>query len=317
MGTNGIGIDLGGTNLRVGLVTGKGSVMIRRSIPVLKPGDGNWVVQTILKECRDLIQVGKPSAVGIGVAGPLNQKTGTIFTPPNLPGLKGMALGPDVGKGLGIPAFLENDANAAAYGEWRAGAGKGTRHFLALTLGTGVGGGIVTNGELLLGADGAAGEFGHIVVDPEGLPCGCGGRGCLESYASATATARRFAEGLRSGKATLPPGYPRAEGEIRSEDVFELAKQEHAFARETLAESGRWLGIGIASLVNVFNPDAVALLGGLAGALEFLMPSILREVKARSMAPARDRVRIIAGSLGGDAGIVGAALGALGRLKEK
>ena len=317
MGTNGIGIDIGGTNLRVGLVNGAGAVMIRRSIPVKKPGDGDWVVQTILKECRDLIQVGNPSAVGIGVAGPLNQQTGTIFTPPNLPGLTGMALGPVVGKGLGIPAFLENDANAAAYGEWRAGSGRGTRHFLAFTLGTGVGGGIVANGELLLGADGAAGEFGHITVDPEGLPCGCGSRGCLESYASATATAKRFADGLKSGKAALPAAYSKAPGEIKSADVFDLAKKGHAFAQEVLAESGRWLGIGIASLVNVFNPDAVALLGGLAGALEFMMPSILREVKARGMVPARDRVRIVAGTLGGDAGIVGAALGALGRLKEK
>ncbi|MCU0723822.1 MAG: ROK family protein, partial [Planctomycetes bacterium] len=203
--------------------------------------------------------------MGIGVAGPLDQSAGKIFTPPNLPGLAGMALGPAVATGLGIPAFLENDANAAAYGEWRVGSGRGTRHFLALTLGTGVGGGIVVDGRILVGADGAAGEFGHVTVHPDGPPCGCGSRGCLEAYASANATARRFVEGVRAGKAALPGSFAKPLEEVRSADVHAFAKDGNAFAREVLAETGRWLGIGVASLVNVFNPDMVALLGGLAG----------------------------------------------------
>jgi len=310
---NAIGIDLGGTNLRASLVTEEGEVQGRLRKPIDDPRDGEGVVNALVSMVRELSGDSNPAVIGIGAAGPLDHVSGSMYSPPNLPGLNGMALGPLVEAGTGLPTFLENDANAAVYGEYCAGAGKGEAVFIGLTLGTGVGGGIILDGEVLRGRDGAAGELGHIVIDPAGLPCACKGRGHLESYASARATASRFVEGLQEGKAVLPPGFAKPLPEIEALDVFDLAKGGHAFAGEVLAESGRWLGIGIASLVAVFDPETVVLLGGMAGAFELLAPPLVKSLESLSIAPSGRRVQIVSGLLGDDAGVVGAASLALDR----
>lgn len=313
---NAVGLDLGGTNLRAGIVTPGGSIVARRSRPLEDPSDGDAIVRTLAALTGEILKDHEAAAVGIGAAGPLDHGRGVMYAPPNLPGLKEMALAARMADAVGLPAFLENDANAAVFGEHRAGAGEGARAFLGLTLGTGVGGGILLDGVLLRGPDGTAGELGHIVVDPDGIECGCGGKGCLEMVASATATRRRYVDAVRRGETTPLPGFRKELETITAADVFHLAEGGDAFAAKVLDETGRWLGIGIATLVNVFNPDAVVLLGGLAGAWTRFRRALGESFRRHAIQPSRDRVRIQPGTLGNDAGLVGAALLALDRLNS-
>lgn len=302
---NAVGIDLGGTNLRAAVVSDAGKILRRVQRPLVDPKDAGAILEDMVSLVEELRSAGSFGAIGVGAAGPLDHREGVMYSPPNLPGLKDVALAGELEAGTGLPVFLENDANAAVYGEYRAGPER-AEVFLGLTLGTGVGGGIVLEGEPFRGPDGTAAELGHIVVQADGLACPCGNRGCLEMYGSATATEKRYDRLLRDA------GKPPRE-ESGTEAIYARARGGDDLAREALETTGRWLGVGIASLVNVFNPDAVVLLGGLAGAHPVLLPPLLEEMRSRAMAPARDRVRIEPGVLGGDAGVVGAALLALKR----
>jgi glucokinase len=312
-----IGIDLGGTNLRASLVTEGGEVLERRRTPVSDVHDGDGIVDAIAALAKETAAGSSPGAIGIGAAGPLDHTTGTMYRPPNLPGLKGMDLAHRIEDRTGLPTYLENDANAAVLGEYRAGAGRMEIVFLGLTLGTGVGGGIVLRGELFRGHGGTAGELGHMVVDPSGPPCLCGGRGHLEGLASAHATAARFREGVLSEKARLPSDFGKDPGEIEALDVFRLAEAGHRYAAEVLAESGKWLGVGIATLQGVFAPEAVILLGGLAGAFPYFRSALWDAFHTWSMTPPGEAPRIAPGELGDDAGVVGAAILALERHRAK
>lgn len=307
-----IGIDLGGTNLRAAAVTDAGEVLEKRARPLGDPADGDGIVEAVAGMALDLLSRGGAMAVGIGAAGPLDHRAGVMYSPPNIPGLKNMPLASRVALRVGLPVRLENDANAAVFGEYRAGAGRGASVLVGLTLGTGVGGGIVLDGELFRGPDGSAGELGHIVVDPEGPSCSCGGRGHLEAYASATATLKRFADGVSAGRAALPGGWTGGVERVTAADIDRFARDGHAFAADALAETGRRLGDGIATLVNVFDPDMVVLLGGLTGAFDLFGPAMRAAIRAQAVSPGRERVRVVPGELGGDAGLVGAALLALG-----
>ncbi|MHC5039766.1 MAG: ROK family protein [Planctomycetota bacterium] len=308
-----IGFDLGGTHIRAGVVSPEGRVLEADTRPLGDPGDGEGIVARMVEMGKDLLSRRPAGVLGIGAAGPLDHRRGCMYSPPNIPGLSGMALASRIQEGVGLPTFLENDANAAVFGEFRAGAGRGAEVLLGLTLGTGVGGGIVLGGELLRGPDGAAGELGHTVVNPDGPPCACGGMGCLEMYASATATVRRYRQGFGKDSLPSPVGEGKSGGERTAEEIFALAQGGDPFAREVLAETGTWLGIGIASMVNIFNPDVVVLLGGLSGAFSAFAPAMEEAFLARGIPPSRDRVRIVRGLHPEDAGMIGAGLLALSR----
>jgi glucokinase len=311
-------MDLGGTNLRSAVVDAGGGILWKTGIPTPPEADREEVVAAIAGICREAVSrardLGDVRAVGAGAAGPLDAGSGVVFTPPNIPGLRNVALAAELDRAVSLPAFVENDANAAAYGEYRAGAGRGAESLVVLTLGTGVGGGIVLGGELLRGAHGTAAEIGHMVLDPTGPPCGCGSRGCLEQYASAPAAVRRWHRSVEDGTFPPPADWSGPLEGADAADLYRLAQAGDPAALAAFAETGRCLGEAIGSLVNVLDPETVVLTGGLAGAAEFFLPALEKTFASRAVSPAREKVRILTGTLGGDAGLVGAALLALERL---
>ena len=201
---------------------------------------------------------------------------------------------------------VENDANAAAWGEFRYGAGKDVEHQVFMTLGTGVGGGVITHGVLLRGAQGAGGELGHVTLDPDGPLCGCGNRGCLEALASGTAIQRRARE-FANDRPTSALGRLAIQRQVLGEDVTRLAEEGDEAAVAVLEETGRWLGIGVAGFVNIFNPEVVAVGGGASRAGEFILGPARREVKLRARSPSRDLAEIKEATLGPASGVLGAA----------
>ena len=289
-----IGVDVGGTKILAGRVTREGTVEQRREEPTPTASEEGLlaglarVVEGLLDE--DVV------AVGFGIPSTIDQRTGTAVTSVNIP-LTDVHLRTWGAEQFGVPVGVDNDANAAALAEWAAGAGRGTRHMVMLTLGTGFGGGLVLDGRLYRGAVGAAGELGHMVVEHDGLPCqgACTGRGHIEAYASGRAADSRAAELLG---AHVGPG-----------SLVGRARDGDDAAREVLADIGRYLGSAIGSLVNVFNPELVVIGGGFGTDAAELVLDPARAVVAReALPPARDLVRIVLAELGSEAGLVGAGL---------
>jgi glucokinase len=249
---------------------------------------------------------GGVSAVGIGIPGVIKFNQGVISTSPNLPGWKNMPIRKMLSQGIEIPVYLENDANAAALGEKWRGAAKDAQDFCFITLGTGVGGGLVLDGKVWRGADGMAGEVGHMTIDPEGPRCGCGNCGCLEMYASAKALQRMVRQACSSGrKSRFFRGFLNEE--TSGEVIHRAAKAGDRISKEAFARMGSALGIGIASLVNLLNLEKVVLGGGLSAAWNFFVPALREEVKSRAFAVPARRVKIVRATAGEDAGVLGAA----------
>jgi glucokinase len=294
-----IGVDVGGTNLRCALVSAEGVVARRESQPTdVSSGCAPFVSRLLLVLNRlkseaeaDGMRV---AAVGLGVPGLLSNE-GVLRSSVNLLPLQGLNLAQVVSAGIGLPVISLNDANASAVGEQRFGAGRPYRSSLMLTIGTGVGAGLILDGRLWTGVDGVAGEFGHITVEPNGRPCGCGNRGCLEQYASATAIAA-CAAGLWGGGVS-----PSAAA------VAEHALNGEAAAAVIFEEAGSYLGIAAAGVINLLNLEAIILGGGVSRSFELLAVPMRRELLARSFTIPGERVRIVLGELGDDAGVLGAA----------
>ncbi|QXE91155.1 ROK family protein [Geomonas subterranea] len=285
-----IGVDLGGSNLRMALVDRQGSVLARSAEPTLPAAGLDSLLSRLLAGVGRLqgeaTRIGaRTVALAVGVPG-LVCSDGVVRASVNVPGLEGVPLARELSLATGLPVAALNDANACAVGEKRYGAGRDYRSLIALTIGTGVGAGLILDGKLWTGADGAAGEFGHIPVEPEGRPCGCGSRGCLEQYASAGAIA---GEG---GDAAV---------------VANRARLGDAAALAVFAEAGRYLGIAMAGVVNLLNLEAVIVCGGVARSFDLLAPALLRELDSRTFSVAGGRVRVEPGMLGDDAGVLGAA----------
>ena len=299
--------DLGGTNTRVSAVTADGSIVasLRRKTP--SSGDAEAIAAEIAGMACELIgQNGThegPFAFGVGAAALVNLPTGTVYSSPNLPQLDGRNLGPMISEGCGLPVTLENDANAAAVGEAWLGAARGTSASICVTLGTGVGGGIILDGRLWRGVDGTAGEIGHICVEPEGVQCGCGSRGCLEQYASATAMSRIALELARD----FPDSLLLQHDGPNSYDVFVAAEAGDQAAKEAFRTSGHYLGIALAGLVNTLNPDTIVLAGGASLAWPYFIDETLNEMKYRAFRRPAERVKLVRAELGDTAGILGAA----------
>jgi glucokinase len=250
--------------------------------------------------------------VGVGSPGPLDTQRGIVLLTPNL-GWVDFPLRDRVSVGLGLPASLDNDANCAVLGEHWRGAARGTRQAIGITIGTGIGGGIILDGALYHGASDCAGEIGHTTIEMNGRRCACGNYGCLEAYASGPAIARRAVElverGADSSLRALMDVDPRS---ITAQVVYEAASAGDALAREVVQDTARILGAAIANLVNVFNPEVVVVCGGVTLAGESLFAPLRREVARRAFRPAVEVCRIVPGALTGSAGVYGAARSFLG-----
>ncbi|MBN1808821.1 MAG: ROK family protein [Planctomycetes bacterium] len=305
------GVDLGGTNVRAGIVDEAG-VLHGGIVKMATPKDAGPdavmdVMAEIIKQAAHSVGLeGKRlSAIGIGSPGPLNSETGVIVWTPNLPGFENYPVTARVVEKTGRPTFLEGDANAACFGEYWMGAARGARSMVMFTLGTGVGGGIVLNGKILRGPHYTGGHVGHMVIDPQGPVCGCGARGCLEQYASATAVARRAAEVLqKEGRSDLN-GVPLER--VASRHVAEAAAAGDDAMKAVLAEAGRALGIGFVNIANVVDPEVIVVGGGLAEAGELILGPAEAFMRDRALFPPRDEIRIVPATLGDSAGIIGAA----------
>jgi len=294
-----IGVDVGGTNLRCALVTRSGVVLRRESAPTdIAAGSASFLSRLVLALNRlradaelDGVRV---AAVGLGVPGLISQD-GVLCSSVNLQPLQGLNLAQLLSTRIGLPVVALNDANASAIGEQRFGAAKPYRSSLMLTIGTGVGAGLILDGRLWTGVDGVAGEFGHITVEPNGLLCGCGNRGCLEQYASATAIAACAAmqAGDLEGMGAASVAARALQGDPESAAIFEQA--------------GYYLGIAAAGVLNLLNLEAIILGGGVAQSFELLAGPMRREISVRAFAIPGARVRILQAELGDYAGVMGAA----------
>jgi glucokinase len=307
-----VGIDAGGTKLLGGVVDE--SLAVRDRVHRFWRGDSRDEVLDVLVEAVEEARAaaGEVDAVGLGIPSIVDAATGSSEWSTHLP-LEGVPVRELMAERLGLPVFVDNDANLALLAESRAGAARGASHAVMLTLGTGIGGGLLLDGRLYRGARGGGAELGHVVVDLDGPPCqgGCPNRGCLEALASGTAIGR---EGAAAGAAQPDSvlGRAVAEGrEITGAFVTELAHDGDALAREVLERVGRWLGAGLSSLVNAFQPEVVVVGGGAIAAGELLLGPAREEAMARVLPPLRDGVRIVAAELGAEAGLVGAGILAL------
>jgi glucokinase len=292
-----IGVDLGGTNLRVAAIDAEGQILQRVSVAAVYEAGPEQVVGDIVNvihKVRSQVTAGDLCGVGIGVPGFIDIDAGIVVGAANLPGFQGFPVRDEIQKHLGTKIILENDANAAALGEMWKGAGKDVRDLVLLTLGTGIGGGIIINGKVLHGFLGMAGEFGHMTIFPDGNPCGCGNCGCLEKHASATAIAA-MGRMMHFGRETT------------SATVYELAMKGNDRALLVFESMGRALGITMASLINIFNFPLYLLSGGPLPAWDLFAPTMFSEVKKRSFTYARTGTRIEKAVLGADAGLFGAA----------
>jgi glucokinase len=250
---------------------------------------------------------GEVLGVGIGSPGPLNRESGLVLETPNL-GWRNFPLRDLVSQATGLPATLDNDANCATYGEWWQGAGRGSETLVGLTLGTGIGGGLVMGGRIHHGASDAAAEFGHMTIDTTGRKCKCGNYGCLEAYASGPNIAARAVEGLEAGVESILSDLVHGRTEdITAATVYDAAVLGDPFADEVIKETAKVLGVGIANLVNALNPDAVVIAGGVTRAGDHLFVPLRKEVRRRAFRSAVDACRIVPAALSDTAGLIGAA----------
>jgi glucokinase len=311
-----LGVDVGGTNVVVGTVAEDGSAAHGLQRERTRTNDGpDAVVQQITAmversleataaafERDDLDVVG----VGIGSPGPLDTKRGIVLMTPNL-GWTNFPLRDRVSEAVGLPATLDNDANCAIFGEWWRGAARGCRVVVGLTVGTGIGGGIVLDGRIFHGASDIAGEIGHMSIDSTGRRCKCGNYGCLEAYASGSAIADRAVEGIDVGTDTRLPEYVNGDLEtVTAQVVYDAAHDGDEYALEVIKDTARFLGTGVANLLNIFNPEIVVICGGVTAAGERLFGPLRKEVALRAFKPAVEVCRIVPGELLGTAGVYGA-----------
>jgi len=314
-----VGIDIGGTNLVVGTVAEDGSELVGMVVDSTHSEEGaDAVMERIGRLVKNSVAAAKGKeviGVGIGSPGPLDTATGVVLVTPNL-GWTNFPLRDRVAAMTGLPAELDNDANCAIYGEWWQGAARGARAVVGLTIGTGIGGGIVLDGQIYHGVSDAAGEIGHTTIDPTGRRCKCGNYGCLEAYASGPAIAARAIEGIEAGVETSLARYvdgdlPRLTAQV----VYQAAHDGDIYALEVVNDTAKILGAGVANIINTFNPDVVVICGGVTLAGDKLFVPLRREVNQRAFKSSVQVCRIVPGELPGTAGVYGAAAAFLHRRK--
>jgi glucokinase len=312
-----VGVDLGGTKISAGALTEDGRHHFGlRSIPTASEMGAEGVADRIVGLIEGVIldTIAETNAaqrdfigIGIGAPGPLDRERGVVLIAPNL-GWRNFPLRDRIVDRLGLRTTLDNDANCATVGEWWQGAARGARNVVGMTIGTGIGGGLILEGKLFHGSSDVAAEIGHTTIDLNGRHCKCGNYGCLEAYASGPAIAVRAREVLvREETASLLPSLVGGKLEaITAETVYHAAQQGDAVASEIVRDTARYLGVGIANLLNTLNADVVVVAGGVTKAGDALFNPLRAEVRRRAFRPAVEAARILAGELPGSAGVVGA-----------
>ena len=306
------GIDIGGTWIRAAAVDQSGVIVSRSRARTESDRAGSDIVSS----CVDLIRQAAAEAeapltrVGVSVTGPVDPATGTIFTPPNTgDGLAGLALGYELAHALNVAIVVDRDTNAAALAEWRYGAARGAHDFVYLTLSTGVGGAVMLDDRLIRGANGVAGELGHLTVEADGPLCGCGRRGCLEAYASGPAIARRGGEAALADPASRLHAAAIADAaSIRGEDVAAAAHDGDSAAIEVLKTAGAAVASAAVDFTNAFNPSLIVIGGSVAAAHPDWIQRAHLAATTQALDPARGSVRVVGARLGDDGGLIGAAL---------
>ncbi len=305
-----IGIDVGGTKVLGGVVDESGKVLTTARKDTPRQG-GSALTQTIADVAKELLEKHSVSSIGVSAAGFVSSDRKTMLATPNIADWNGVDLDGQLTKLIGLPVVIENDANAAAWGEAKFGAGKNQDHMMMLTVGTGIGGGIVVNGALYRGAFGIAAEFGHMRVVPDGHICGCGARGCFEQYASGNALLRHAREAINASPEVARNLLSRGDGTVAGltgHTIAEAAREGDPVALAAFNTTGQWLGAGIASLAVLLDPACVVIGGGVIDAGEILLKPT-RESLERNMpfAGKHPYPKIIAAQLGNEAGLVGVA----------
>ncbi|MHC4698301.1 MAG: ROK family protein [Planctomycetota bacterium] len=307
-----VGIDLGGTNLKVAVVEHEGRIRAKRTCPIDAAHGPDPTIDRIVGEVDAALADASLAradviGVGIGTPGPLNIKEGRIIHAANLPGWEDVPIRDRLHDTLQLPVTLDNDGNAAAFGEFWVGAGRGTDDLVMLTLGTGVGGGIVSDGRLVHGHFDNAAELGHMIVVSGGLPCSCGQRGCLEQYASAGGVARRVVAAMESGESCALGTRMQAGESIDAADVVGCAEHGDPLCLRIWEEACLFLSIACINIQHVFNPMRIVLGGGMSRAGTFLLDRVRANIQERSWSLHNDLPTVTLATLGYDAGVIGAA----------
>jgi glucokinase len=311
-----VGVDLGGTNIVVGALSEDGSREYAMRTEATRADQGAdevvdrmiRIIDTVIAETIAVTGSKREACLGIGIGapGPLDRERGIVITTPNL-GWNNFPLRDVIGERVGLEATLDNDANCATLGEWWLGAAKGARNVVGMTIGTGIGGGLILNGRLYHGSSDVAGEIGHTTIDVTGRRCKCGNYGCLEAYASGPSIAERAREALAGDTTSML--HRMVDGQLdrlTAATVYDAAQKGDEIALDVVRETARFLGTGLANLLNVFNPDVVVIAGGVTKAGAALFEPMNREVRKRAFRAAVDACRIVPGALPGTAGVVGA-----------
>ncbi len=297
-------MDVGGTKIAAGVVTPEGRILKETRYPT--PASPVRLLESIARAVLEVKNGFEVDGVCLAVAGLVLAEENKVIFSPNLHAVEGIPLKDKLEPRIGLPLTLENDANAATWGEFRFGAGSEVDHLVFVALGTGIGGGVISHRMLVRGAQGSAGELGHVTIQATGPRCACGNHGCLEALASGTAIRRRARE-LASENPGSALGRLAADRKVLGEDVTRLAREGDGVAVAVLEEAGRWLGVGLAGFVNVFNPEVIAVGGGVMAAGELILEAAREEVRLRARPPSRDLVQIKEATLGPKSGVLGAA----------
>lgn len=302
-----VGVDLGGSKINTILANPKGDIKAR-DLRDTGAGEGpDAVIRRIIESIKQVMTGADIGGIGLGAAGVCNTSIGVITFSPNLPGWHNIPLRDIVQREFGLPTYMENDATLAALGEHCFGVGMGIDNLIYVTVGTGIGGGIIVGGQLYRGASGTAGEIGHMTICVNGPRCNCGNIGCWETFASGTALAREAVKRIEAGAQTtilsLANGDPK---KVKGETVFLAAKQGDSLAMELISVTGYYLGVGLVNLVNIFNPQLIVIGGGLAQMGSLLLDPALKVVAEHAFRLPAEAVRIELSGLGTDAGALGA-----------
>lgn len=305
-----IGVDVGGTNIKLALVDNQGEITFSQSIPTRAEMGYEYTVNEMVEAIRGLIdktKAGSVEAIGFGFPGQIDYTNGVVRHATNVPGWDNIPLAKMIEKEFNIPTRVDNDVRCATIGEFHFGAGKGCQNLVCITVGTGIGGGIILNGKIIRGASNSAGEIGHMKLEMiDGPLCGCGDRGCFEAFVSGPSIVAMAQEYIKGGKSTKY--REMAEGEITPYIVAQAALQGDAVAKKIFTIMGEYLGIGLANVVNLLNPEKIIIGGGVADAGDILFNPIRETINKRALAISAEAVQVVPAQLGNSAGLIGASL---------
>ena len=312
-------LDIGGTWLRVALSDAEANFLNRTTVFTSAEEGAQKGIKRIketIRKTASVVDFAEIKGIAVAAAGPVDPQSGVILTPPNLPTWRNVPLKEILEQEFQIPVWVENDADMAALGEHRFGAGRGFDHLIYITVSTGIGGGIITGGRLLRGAKISAAEIGHIVLDPQGPRCNCGGRGCLEALASGTAIARKALERISRGETSLINDLIHGDlSKVTAEIVAQAAFKGDLVANQVIKEAATSLGLGVVNLIHLFDPEVVIIGGGVSKAGDLILEPVRQVIAERAMPDFKHRVKVVPSALGDNSGLFGAVAFAFEELK--